>query len=75
MFTFGAWNRYFLLLLTMFINGITQGPCWPAICKAVCAWYPDQQLNTVVGILSTSVYVGGLFGTALAVHLQYRMLP
>ncbi|CAL8143717.1 unnamed protein product [Orchesella dallaii] len=71
MFTFGAWNRYSLLLLTMFINGITQGPCWPAICKAVCAWYPDQQLNSVIGVLSTSVYVGGAAGTALAVHLQY----
>lgn len=71
MFTFGVWQYYSLLLITMFINGITQGPCWPAICKAVCCWYPDQSLNTVIGILSTSVYVGGFFGTALAVHLQY----
>lgn len=71
MFTFGIWNSYFLLIFTMFLNGLTQGPCWPAICKAVCAWYPDQSLNTVVGVLSTSVYVGGVFGTALAVHLQY----
>jgi len=70
MFTFGLWNSYFMLLVIMLINGGMQGPCWPACCKAICAWYPDAKLNSTIGFLSTSVFVGGAAGTALAVYLQ-----
>jgi len=70
MFTFGIWSSYIMLLVVLAFNGLAQGPCWPAFCKAVCAWYPDQKLNSVIGLLSTSVFVGGALGTAIAVHLQ-----
>lgn len=59
-----------MLLVVLCFNGLAQGPCWPAFCKAVCAWYPNEKLNSVVGFLSTSVFVGGALGTAIAVHLQ-----
>ena len=70
MFTFGMWNSYTMLVVIMFINGAMQGPCWPACCKAVCAWYPDARLNSIVGFMSTSVFIGGALGTYLAVQLQ-----
>ncbi|CAG7835331.1 unnamed protein product [Allacma fusca] len=70
MFTFGMWESYGMLVFIMFINGAMQGPCWPACCKAVCAWYPDAKLNSIIGFMSTSVFVGGALGTALAVQLQ-----
>jgi len=47
-----------------------QGPCWPSCCKAISTWFPSTQLNSVIGLLSTSVFIGGAGGTALAVHLQ-----
>lgn len=54
----------------MFINGAGQGPAWPSCCKAVAAWFPDSRLNSIVGFLATSVFVGGAFGTASAVYFQ-----
>ncbi len=71
MFTFGIWGgSYAMLLVVLVFNGLGQGPIWPALIKAVCSWYPNEKLNSVIGLLSTSVFVGGALGTAVAVHLQ-----
>jgi len=75
MFSFGLWNSYTMLLMALFFNGLFQGPVWPALCKSVCAWYPDLRLNSVIGFLSTSGFIGGFTGTAVAVKLQTCKSP
>ena len=49
------------------------------------AWFPDNRLNSVFGMINTATYSGGLGGTALAAAMQvlqshysptkYRVFP
>ena len=69
MFSFGSWNNFAILLLLIFINGAAQGPVWPACCKCMSAWFSDNQLNTVFGLINTSAYGGSIIASGLAGYL------
>jgi OPA family glycerol-3-phosphate transporter-like MFS transporter 1/2 len=68
--SFGTWDSYPMLLLLLFISGAAQAPCWPACCKFLSSWFPDEALNTVFGLISTSAFGGSIIATAIAVYLQ-----
>ncbi|XP_063225252.1 uncharacterized protein LOC134532605 [Bacillus rossius redtenbacheri] len=68
--TFGWWSRYGVLLALLAASGAAQAPVWPACCKCLSAWFPDHLLNTVFGLVSTSVYGGSIAATALASYLH-----
>lgn len=68
--SFGTWDSFPVLLLLLFLSGATQAPCWPACCKCLSSWFPDDAMNTVFGIISTSAFGGSIVATAIAVYLQ-----
>ena len=70
MFTFGNWNSFGLLSFLLFLNGAFQSLCWASANKGLGAWVTDAQRNTVFGYFGTCPFVGGIIGTAFAVHLQ-----
>ncbi|XP_059490498.1 uncharacterized protein LOC132205462 [Neocloeon triangulifer] len=68
--SFSSWDSYFMLLVLLFISGAGQAPCWPACCKCLSSWFPDDALNTVFGFMSTSAFGGSIIASAVAVYLQ-----
>ncbi|XP_065349023.1 uncharacterized protein LOC135945327 [Cloeon dipterum] len=68
--TFSSWDNYYMLLVLLFISGAGQAPCWPACCKCLSAWFPDDALNTAFGVMSTSAFGGSIIASASAVYLQ-----
>lgn len=52
----------FLFTLLWIINGIFQGPGWPAAAIIMRKWFKDEQFGTAWGILSTSMNVAGTAG-------------
>ncbi|KAJ8879838.1 hypothetical protein PR048_020455 [Dryococelus australis] len=67
--TFGSWSQYGVLLFLLAASGMMQAPVWPACCKCLSTWFSDDVLNTVFGLISTSVYGGSIIATALASYL------
>ena len=61
-----------MLALLLFLNGSFQSLCWPSSNKGLGAWVSDAQRHVVFGYFGTCPFVGGILGTALAVHLQDR---
>ncbi len=72
MLLFGATFQLIGACVCLFIAGAAQAPLWPACTKVLSAWYPQDKLSSVFGIISTSPYVGALAGTALAIYIQDR---
>lgn len=70
MLSFGSWSSYPMFLLLLFASGTAQAPAWPACCKCLAAWFPDKNLNTVFGFMSTSAYGGSMIATGIAVYLH-----
>ncbi|XP_067015540.2 uncharacterized protein [Anabrus simplex] len=68
--SFGSWSSYPVFLFLLFISGTAQAPAWPACCKCLAAWFPDKNLNTVFGFMSTSAYGGSMIATGIAVYLH-----
>ena len=54
----------------LFASGAGQAPVWPACTKVLSAWFPQDSLSSVFGMISTAPYVGALAGTALAIYVQ-----
>ena len=60
------------ICLGLALTGGLLAPAWPACSASVSAWFPDNKLNSIFGLLNTSAYAGGLGGTALtAALLEY----
>ena len=58
--------------LGLALTGGLLAPAWPSCSASVSAWFPDNKLNSIFGLLNTSAYAGGLGGTALtAALLEY----
>jgi sugar phosphate permease len=55
-----------VIIIFFFIKSL----CWPCANKGLGAWVTDSQRNTIFGYFGTCPFVGGILGTALAVHLQ-----
>lgn len=70
MITFGNWSDFNVLATLLFLNGAFQSLCWATVNKGLGAWVADDQRNTVFGYFGTCPFVGGIIGTAFAVHLQ-----
>ncbi|XP_065835203.1 uncharacterized protein [Oscarella lobularis] len=70
MFSFGYWNIFPLLLFLLFLNGISQSLIWASTVKGIVAWFPGDEQSTVLGLLGTSAFVGGIVAAATAVRLQ-----
>ena len=58
------------LCLGLAITGAMLAPTWPASAAALASWFPDNQRNSVFGLIATATFSGGLGGTALAAGLQ-----
>ena len=58
------------LCLGLAITGAMLAPTWPASAAALASWFPDNQRNSVFGLIATATFSGGLGGTALAAALQ-----
>jgi len=59
-----------LVNVALFVTGAALAPAWPACSKMLNAWFPDNRLNSVFGMINTATYSGGLGGTALAAAMQ-----
>ena len=55
--------------LGLALTGGLLAPAWPSCSASVSAWFPDNKLNSIFGLLNTSAYAGGLGGTALTAAL------
>lgn len=69
MLTFGNWSSFSVLVVLLFLNGAFQSLCWPSANKGLAAWVSDSQRSTIFGYFGTCPFVGGILGTAFAVHL------
>jgi OPA family glycerol-3-phosphate transporter-like MFS transporter 1/2 len=72
MLLFGGTFSLLTACLCLFVSGAAQAPIWPACTKVLSAWYPQNKLSSVFGIVSTASYVGALGGTTLAIYIQDR---
>lgn len=70
MSTFGMWSSFNVLAMLLFMNGASQSLCWPAANKGLGAWVADSERNRIFGYFGTCPLVGGILGTAFAVHMQ-----
>uniref|UniRef100_T1JHQ2 Major facilitator superfamily (MFS) profile domain-containing protein n=1 Tax=Strigamia maritima TaxID=126957 RepID=T1JHQ2_STRMM len=68
--SFSMWTNFFVMVALFGFCGAAQGFCWPNMCKILGSWYSDAARNSIFGMFGTSAFVGGVFGTFLAVHLQ-----
>jgi len=66
----GRVYNIFLVNAALFVTGAALAPAWPACSKMLNAWFPDNRLNSVFGLINTATYSGGLGGTALAAAMQ-----
>ncbi|XP_064602911.1 glucose-6-phosphate exchanger SLC37A4-like [Liolophura sinensis] len=67
--TFTVCHSVWFFGLLWFINGLSNGPGWPACAKFMKRWYPAGQLGTLWSGLSTSMNVAGSVGPLLGMYL------
>lgn len=70
MITFGFWSEFNVFAILLFFNGAFQSLCWATANKGLGAWVSDEQRNSIFGYFGSCPLVGGILGTAFAVHLQ-----
>ncbi|KAL8612511.1 hypothetical protein ACOMHN_053765 [Nucella lapillus] len=70
MISFGVWNDMYMFCLLLFLNGTAQSQCWPNVTKVVMSWFPENVINTVFGMMGTSIFGGGVLATMVAVYLE-----
>ena len=69
MLTFGQWTSPLMLCFLLFVNGASQSLAWGACVKSLSNSYESTHHPTVMGILSTSSFAGGVGASYLAVRL------
>lgn len=74
---FTGFSSIWMFAFWWFINGLCQGPSWPACAKMLMAWFPPENFGTWWSILSTSMNVAGSLGplitTFLTIHYGWRI--
>ena len=75
MISFGFWDSPVIFAILLFFNGAGQAALWPNCVKSLSAWYSNAKLATIFGLWGTCMFVGGIFGTGLAVRLQALYVP
>ncbi|XP_076447736.1 uncharacterized protein LOC143284689 isoform X2 [Babylonia areolata] len=70
MLSFGYWSNLYMFCIFLFLNGTAQSQCWPNVTKVVISWFSDEVINTVFGMLGTSIFGGGVLATVVAVFLE-----
>ncbi|XP_060602622.1 glucose-6-phosphate exchanger SLC37A4-like [Ruditapes philippinarum] len=60
-----------LMMFTIFwiMNGLFQGPGWPAAAVIMRKWFKDEQYGTAWSVLSTSMNVAGTLGPLIAAFI------
>ena len=53
------------------ILGLCQSPCWSMIARSLTLSSSSEYRNTVLGILMSASYIGGIGGTLVTVYTQY----
>jgi len=53
-------------IVLWFLNGLCQGPGWPACAKLLKNWYPPKQFGTMWSILSTCMNVAAAVGPLIS---------
>ncbi|XP_025088427.1 glucose-6-phosphate exchanger SLC37A4-like isoform X2 [Pomacea canaliculata] len=58
-----------MFVVCWFINGLSQGPSWPACAVLIKQWFPPEKFGTWWSILSTSMNISGTFGPLVSAFL------
>lgn len=64
-----VYGSLFLFTIFWLINGVFQGPGWPAAAVIMQKWFRDDQYGTAWSILSTSMNVAGTFGPLITAFI------
>ncbi|EGD75902.1 hypothetical protein PTSG_00611 [Salpingoeca rosetta] len=70
MFTFGWWHSYFLYMLVLMLSGALESVIMPSCVKALSTWHSGRGEATQLGVWGSSLFVGQLLATAMAVWFR-----
>ncbi|KAL8624075.1 hypothetical protein ACOMHN_019497 [Nucella lapillus] len=68
-FAFTAFNTVPMFTFCWFLNGLAQGPSWPACARLIKKLFPAHQFGTWWSVLSTSMNVSGTAGPIVSTFL------
>ncbi|XP_076450361.1 glucose-6-phosphate exchanger SLC37A4-like [Babylonia areolata] len=69
LFCFTASSTVNMFAVCWFINGLSQGPSWPACARLLKKWCPPHRFGTWWSVLSTSMNVSGTAGPIVSAVL------